>query len=128
MPEGLMDTGSRIVAAFEAAWCSIQARHAEIPDVVMIVEQSIGHLGNARSLRRWRGLPYRVRHVFRATAALVSLGRWLPESPPTPPPAVRPAAPRGLPWRTAWSRPAGCVRRNDPGRTGRAAIRRSARD
>src|SRR5262245_52341624 len=36
MPEGLMDTGSRIVAAFEAAWCSIQARHAEVPDVVMI--------------------------------------------------------------------------------------------
>jgi hypothetical protein len=36
MPEGLMDTGSRIVAAFEAAWCSIQAKHAQVPDVVMI--------------------------------------------------------------------------------------------
>jgi hypothetical protein len=36
MPEGLMDTGSRIVAAFEAAWCSIQVRHPQVPDVVMI--------------------------------------------------------------------------------------------
>lgn len=36
MPEGLMDTGSRIVAAFEAAWCSIQVKHPDVPEVVMI--------------------------------------------------------------------------------------------
>jgi hypothetical protein len=29
----------------------------------------------------WRGLPYRVRDVFRAAGALICLGRWLPESP-----------------------------------------------
>jgi len=46
-----------------------------------VVEQSIGHLANAWSLRRWRGLLYRVRDVFRAAAALVSLGRWLHRLP-----------------------------------------------
>jgi hypothetical protein len=46
-----------------------------------LVEQSIGHLANAWSLRRWRGLLYRVRDVFRAAAALVSLGRWLHRLP-----------------------------------------------
>jgi hypothetical protein len=46
-----------------------------------LVEQSIGHLGNAWSLRRWRGLLFRVRDVFRAAAALVSLGRWLHRLP-----------------------------------------------
>ena len=46
-----------------------------------LVEQSIGHLANAWSLRRWRGLLYRVRHVFRAAAALISLGRWLHRVP-----------------------------------------------
>jgi DDE superfamily endonuclease len=46
-----------------------------------LVEQSIGHLANAWSLRRWRGLLYRVRDVFRAAAALISLGRWLHRVP-----------------------------------------------
>jgi hypothetical protein len=46
-----------------------------------LVEQSIGHLANAWSLRRWRGLLYRVRDVFRAAAALVSLGRRLHRLP-----------------------------------------------
>ena len=45
------------------------------------VEQSIGHLANAWSLRRWRGLLYRVRDVFRAAGALVCLGRWLHRVP-----------------------------------------------
>jgi hypothetical protein len=42
-----------------------------------LVEQSIGHLTNARALRRWRGLLYRVRDVYRAAGALICLGRWL---------------------------------------------------
>jgi hypothetical protein len=42
-----------------------------------LVEQSIGHLANAWSLRRWRGLLYRVRDVYRAAGALICLGRWL---------------------------------------------------
>jgi DDE superfamily endonuclease len=46
-----------------------------------LVEQSIGHLAGAWSLRRWRGLLYRVRDVFRVAAALVSLGRWLHRVP-----------------------------------------------
>jgi DDE superfamily endonuclease len=46
-----------------------------------LVEQAIGHLANAWSLRRWRGLLYRVRDVFRAACALVSLGRWLQRIP-----------------------------------------------
>jgi hypothetical protein len=41
-----------------------------------LVEQSIGQLATAWSLRRWRGLLYRARDVFRAAAALISLGRW----------------------------------------------------
>jgi DDE superfamily endonuclease len=32
-----------------------------------LVEQSIGHLANAWALRRWRGLLYRVRDVFRGS-------------------------------------------------------------
>jgi hypothetical protein len=47
-----------------------------------LVEQSIGHLANAWALRRWRGLLYRVRDVFRAAAALICLGRWLHRIPP----------------------------------------------
>jgi hypothetical protein len=43
-----------------------------------LVEQAIGHLTNAWSLRRWRGLPYRARDVFRAAGALICLGRTLP--------------------------------------------------
>ena len=46
-----------------------------------LVEQAIGHLANAWSLRRWRGLLYRVRDVFRAAGALVCLGRWLHRIP-----------------------------------------------
>ncbi len=46
-----------------------------------LVEQSIGHLANAWALRRWRGLLYRVRDVFRAAGALVCLGRWLHRVP-----------------------------------------------
>jgi len=46
-----------------------------------LVEQAIGHLANAWALRRWRGLLYRVRDVFRAAAALVCLGRWLHRVP-----------------------------------------------
>ena len=42
-----------------------------------LVEQAIGHLTNAWALRRWRGLLYRVRDVYRAAGALVCLGRWL---------------------------------------------------
>jgi DDE superfamily endonuclease len=46
-----------------------------------LVEQAIGHLANAWALRRWRGLLYRVRDVFRAAGALVCLGRWLHRIP-----------------------------------------------
>jgi hypothetical protein len=42
-----------------------------------LVEQAVGHLANAWALRRWRGLLYRVRAVFRAAGALVCLSRWL---------------------------------------------------
>jgi len=42
-----------------------------------LVEQTIAHLANAWALRRWRGLLYRLRDVFRAAGALVCLGRWL---------------------------------------------------
>jgi hypothetical protein len=45
------------------------------------VEQAIGHLANAWSLRRWRGLLYRVRDVFQAAGALICLGRWLHRVP-----------------------------------------------
>jgi hypothetical protein len=46
-----------------------------------LVEQSISHLANAWALRRWRGLLYRVRDIYRAAAALISLGRWLHRVP-----------------------------------------------
>jgi hypothetical protein len=46
-----------------------------------LVEQSIAHIANAWSLRRWRGLLHRVRDVFRAAGALVCLGRWLHRVP-----------------------------------------------
>jgi hypothetical protein len=46
-----------------------------------LVEQAIGHLGSAWALRRWRGLLYRVRDVYRAAGALVCLGRWLHRVP-----------------------------------------------
>jgi len=46
-----------------------------------LVEQAIRHLGNAWALRRWRGLLYRTRDVFRAAGALVCLGRWLHRVP-----------------------------------------------
>jgi hypothetical protein len=46
-----------------------------------LVEQSIGHLANASSLRRWRGRFYRVRDLYRAAGALACLGRWLHRVP-----------------------------------------------
>jgi hypothetical protein len=46
-----------------------------------LVEQTIAHLANAWALRRWRGLLYRLRDVFRAAGALVCLGRWLDRVP-----------------------------------------------
>jgi hypothetical protein len=46
-----------------------------------LVEQSIGHLANAWSLRRWQGLLYRVRDTYRAAGALICLGRWLHRVP-----------------------------------------------
>jgi DDE superfamily endonuclease len=42
-----------------------------------LVEQSIAHLVNAWALRRWPGLLYRVRDIYRAAAALICLGRWI---------------------------------------------------
>jgi len=46
-----------------------------------LVEQAIAHLANAWALRRWRGLLYRVRDVYRAAGALICLGRWLHRLP-----------------------------------------------
>jgi DDE superfamily endonuclease len=46
-----------------------------------LVEQSIAHLAGAWALRRWRGLLYRVRDVYRAAGALICLGRWLHRVP-----------------------------------------------
>jgi DDE superfamily endonuclease len=46
-----------------------------------LVEQTIAQLANAWALRRWRGLLYRIRDVFRAAGALVCLGRWLHRVP-----------------------------------------------
>jgi hypothetical protein len=46
-----------------------------------LVEQSIAQLAGAWALRRWRGLLYRVRDVFRAAGALICLGRWLHRVP-----------------------------------------------
>jgi hypothetical protein len=46
-----------------------------------LVEQAIAHLANAWALRRWRGLLYRARDVFRAAGALICLGRWLHRVP-----------------------------------------------
>jgi hypothetical protein len=46
-----------------------------------LVEQAIGQLANAWVLRRWRGLLYRVRDVYRAAGALICLGRWLHRIP-----------------------------------------------
>jgi hypothetical protein len=46
-----------------------------------LVEQSIAHLANAWALRRWRGLLYRLRDVYRAAGALICLGRWFQRIP-----------------------------------------------
>src|SRR5512132_203523 len=46
-----------------------------------LVEQAIAQLANAWALRRWRGLLYRVRDVYRAAGALICLGRWLHRVP-----------------------------------------------
>ena len=91
----LMDRGFRGMAKARAHW------HAPVGDrrtkdqlteeqraynrlqagLRALVEQTIGHLANAWALRRWRGLLYRVRDVYRAAAALVCLGRWLHRIP-----------------------------------------------
>jgi hypothetical protein len=41
------------------------------------VEQSIAQLAGGWAQRRWGGLPYRARDVYRAAGALICLGRWL---------------------------------------------------
>ena len=46
-----------------------------------LVEQAIAHLANAWALRRWRGLLYRLRDVYRAAGALICLGRWFQRIP-----------------------------------------------
>jgi hypothetical protein len=46
-----------------------------------LVEQAIAHLANAWALRRWRGLLYRIRDIYRAAGALVCLSRWLRRIP-----------------------------------------------
>jgi len=46
-----------------------------------LVEQAIAHLAGAWALRRWCGLLYRVREVFRVARALICLGRWLHRVP-----------------------------------------------
>jgi hypothetical protein len=46
-----------------------------------LVEQSIGHLAGVWALRRWRGLLYRVRDIYRPAGALVCPGRWLHRVP-----------------------------------------------
>jgi hypothetical protein len=46
-----------------------------------LVEESIGHLANAWSLRRWRGLLDRVRDVYRVAGTLICLGRWFHRVP-----------------------------------------------
>jgi hypothetical protein len=46
-----------------------------------LVEQSVAHLANAWSLRRWRDLLYRVRDVFRAAGALICLAAGCTEFP-----------------------------------------------
>ena len=46
-----------------------------------LVEQAIGHLANTWALRRWQGLLYRARDVFRAAGALIYLRRWLHRIP-----------------------------------------------
>jgi hypothetical protein len=46
-----------------------------------LVEQPIGQLANAWTLRRWRGLLCRVRDVYRAPAARICLGRWIHRIP-----------------------------------------------
>ena len=58
-----------------------QSRHNRLQAGRALVEQSIAHLANAWSLRRWRGLLYRVQDVFRTAGALICLGRWLHRVP-----------------------------------------------
>jgi hypothetical protein len=46
-----------------------------------LVEQAIAHLAGAWALRRWRGLLYHVRDVYRAAGALICLGLRLHRVP-----------------------------------------------
>ena len=50
---------------------SQRAYNREQAGLRALVEQAIAHLANAWALRRWRGLLYRVRDVFRAAGALL---------------------------------------------------------
>jgi DDE superfamily endonuclease len=91
----LLDRGFRALTRPRAAWWdpigNRQARHQRTEaeraynrthaSLRALVEHAIGHLANGWALRRWRGLLWRTRQVFRATAALVSLGRWLHRIP-----------------------------------------------
>ena len=60
---------------------SQRADNREQAGLRALVEQTIAHLAGAWALRRWRGLLYRARDVFRAAGALVCLGRWLHRVP-----------------------------------------------
>jgi hypothetical protein len=60
---------------------SQRAYNREQAGLRALVEQAIAHLANAWALRRWRGLLYRARDVFRAAGAVVCLGRWLHRVP-----------------------------------------------
>ena len=59
-----------------------------------LVEQAIAQLANAWSLRRWRGLLYRVRDVYQAACVLVCLGRWLHQVSPKQASLLRRRPPR----------------------------------
>jgi DDE superfamily endonuclease len=91
----LLDRGSRGLAKARAHW-HVPVGDRRIKDRLSdaqrafnrlqaglraLVEQSIAHLANAWALRRWRGLLYRVRNVFRAAGALICLRRWLHRVP-----------------------------------------------
>jgi hypothetical protein len=91
----LLDRGFRGLAKARAHWHapvgdrrsldrltdSQRAYNREQAGLRALVEQAIAHLAGAWALRRWRGLLYRARDVFRAAGALVCLGRWLHRVP-----------------------------------------------
>jgi hypothetical protein len=91
----LLDRGFRGMAKTRAHWHAPvgdrrtidrlsdaqRAYNREQAGLRALVEQAIGHLANAWALRRWRGLLYRARDVFRAAGALICLRRWLHRIP-----------------------------------------------